>query len=194
MSIEKLEELMQQTHQMAHSIRRLTHYYHKQEEQPMMHPGQGRLLALVMEKQPVSQKDLVDILDIRPSSLSEALKKLETKGMITRRSDEQDKRNVIVEVTEEGAKLAKGVEAGREQIARQVFGALTEEEQQELSGLLKKLADAWQETLKDVPDEPHPPHGACGPHGRPPFPPGHMREHHMQSYMGCKGKRPERTW
>ena len=45
-------------------------------------------------------KDLAEKLDIRPSSLSEALDRLQEKEFITRSTDENDKRKVIVSLTD----------------------------------------------------------------------------------------------
>lgn len=118
-------------------------------ESPMMHHGQGRLLHKIAERQPVSQKDLVDMLDIRPSSLSELLKKLDAKGLVERKQDENDKRNVIVSLTEAGAEAEKQGRESRGENAAKLFEGLTAEEQVQLNELLKKLVASWKEKYGD---------------------------------------------
>ena len=103
----RIENLEEKAIRFAHLMKRVTHLHHRHEEGPMIHPGQGKLLLLILRKEPVGQKELVEMLDIRPSSLSELLKKLEAKGFVTRTPDEQDKRNMIVTLTGEGKALAE---------------------------------------------------------------------------------------
>ncbi|MDL2238219.1 MarR family transcriptional regulator [Christensenellaceae bacterium OttesenSCG-928-K19] len=136
-------------------------FFYTKGERPMHH-GQGRLLELIREMQPVGQKDLVEKLDIRPSSLSEMLKKLETKGLIERRQDEQDKRNVVVSLTGEGQKVAEQQTDGRDEITRKMFAALNAEEQEQLNGLLEKLIASWKESFDR---QEFPERRPCGPHG-----------------------------
>lgn len=64
--------------------------------------GQGRILSTLRRRQSISQRELGDILDIRPQSLGELLQKLEANGYITRHRSETDKRSLIVELTAKG--------------------------------------------------------------------------------------------
>ncbi len=161
-----LEGLMGRASQFAHLMRRMMHFYHKGSEGPMMHPGQGGLLMLILKKEPVAQKELVEILDIRPSSLSELLKKLEAKGLIARTPDEQDKRNVVVALTPQGRKLAEQTADSREDLQARLFAALSEDELKQFDALLAKLAGSWQKTLEEAGEDelPCPPHRGHGPH------------------------------
>ena len=169
----QLKDLMDQSRRFAHMMGRVCHLYHKQAESPLLHPGQGRLLSLIRENEPVGQKELVELLDIRPSSLSELLKKLEEKGLVSRAQDEADKRNVVVSLTEEGRSLAEQAEQGRDALEAKVFDALSEDELHQLHAIFAKLMDSWQTTLAEAgePEEPltHGPHHRphCGP--RPGF-------------------------
>lgn len=66
---------------------------------------QGRLLNYIFRssiKAPVYQKDLEKEFNIRRSSATELLQKIESKGLIRRIEDKNDKRVKIIEVTEEG--------------------------------------------------------------------------------------------
>ncbi|MBR4904245.1 MAG: MarR family transcriptional regulator [Selenomonadaceae bacterium] len=64
--------------------------------------GQGRILSALRRMHNISQKELGYILDIRPQSLGELLQKLETNGYIRRYHSKEDKRALIVELTEKG--------------------------------------------------------------------------------------------
>lgn len=64
--------------------------------------GQGRILSTLRRRHSISQRELGDILDIRPQSLGELLQKLEANGYIERHRSETDKRSLIVELTAKG--------------------------------------------------------------------------------------------
>ena len=64
--------------------------------------GQGRILSALWKRRSVSQRELGDILDIRPQSLGELLQKLEANGYIRRHRSETDRRVLIVELTAKG--------------------------------------------------------------------------------------------
>lgn len=107
------------------------------------HPSQHRILSLLSEKESIPQQELLEILDIRASSLSELLSKLEDKGLIVRTKPDHAKRNVNVEITDLGAASANEYAAHKEEAARILFGSLTEEEKKTLDGLLEKLFRDW---------------------------------------------------
>ena len=57
-------------------------------------PAVGRLLACAAENPGISSRELCELLDIRPSSLSEMLSRAEAEGLLTRAVDEEDRRVV----------------------------------------------------------------------------------------------------
>ena len=69
-----------------------------------MQPGysQQRLLGLLDEMGPTSQKKIQEILDIKCGSLSELCTKLLDKGYIEKSRDENDRRNAVLKITEKG--------------------------------------------------------------------------------------------
>lgn len=103
--------------------------------------GQGKILRILSQREEMTQKELQDILEIRPGSMSEIVSKLEGRGMLERIRDEQDKRKVILRITKDGK--AEGMEKTRHEIERELFRSLSEEEQNTLRELLKKLLEDW---------------------------------------------------
>lgn len=64
--------------------------------------GQGRVLALLDERDEMRQRDMCIELGIRPQSLGEILVKLEKAGYVARRTSETDRRIQLVRITEAG--------------------------------------------------------------------------------------------
>ena len=87
----------------------------------------------------VRQKTLTEELRINPSSVSELISKLQNDGYVQRTIDPEDKRATLIVLTELGE--ARAAELADERQARfaGLFGALTEEEKEQLLALLEKL-------------------------------------------------------
>jgi DNA-binding MarR family transcriptional regulator len=120
------------------------HHHHHMDFGLMGNPyrGQGRVLKLLKMQPEITQKELSDLLDMRPQSLGDLLKKLEQKGYVTRTPSENDKRAMIIRLTEKGANEEIGDE---EQLGfNSLFQCLSEEEQVQLSEYLKRIIDNWR--------------------------------------------------
>jgi len=119
--------------------------------------SQGRLLGLLSQSDGLFIKDIVEAFDIRPSSASELVSKLEKNGFVRVESDTEDKRARKVFLTDEGKALADKMKETRTEITNELFDGLTEEEQGQLLALLKKmngsLADKSFDLHKDADKE-----------------------------------------
>ena len=99
-----------------------------------------RLLVLIAEHpEGMWQKDLAWEADINASSASEMIGKLEEGAYLTREADENDRRAVLLKLTEAGYRRAEEIRAEREGFLETLFAKLSEEEKQTLSDLLDKL-------------------------------------------------------
>ena len=63
--------------------------------------GQGRVLALLKIQPEIATKDMAYLLGIKQQSLNELLKKLEKSGYVKRKPSKEDKRVMIVCLTNE---------------------------------------------------------------------------------------------
>ncbi|MBS7576456.1 MULTISPECIES: MarR family transcriptional regulator [unclassified Enterococcus] len=109
-------------------------------------PAQQRIIDLLSEEDGLTQGLLAELLDIKPSSLAETLKKLEQKGVINRREDKDDKRIKQVFLTEAGKLKAS---TGKQlDYSEALFKGLTVAEQEALQQLLTKMIAGFPENLK----------------------------------------------
>lgn len=135
------------------------------------HQGQGRVLALLKLKPELGQKELSAILDIRPQSLGELLTKLERQGFITREPSEEDRRSVVVRLTEAGRQASGQAVRGPDYDG--FLSCLSTDEQTAFGAYLERLIAALEAELESQgpwsPDDfgPHSDH-----HGRG-YGPGH---------------------
>lgn len=106
--------------------------------------GQAGMLAVLASHGQMSQARLADKLGVRSASASELLSKMEAEGLVLRTPDEEDGRAYKVELTEAGSAAAREVMAERRARDAHLFEALNEEEKEQLTTLLDKLAHSWR--------------------------------------------------
>ena len=110
--------------------------------------GQGRILAFLKMKDGVSTKDMSYVLGVRVSSLNEILSKLEKGGYIEREPSEEDKRVMLIKLTEKGRN-----ESRAESEPYGLFDCLTEEEQVILGGYFDRITAQLEEELAEADPE-----------------------------------------
>jgi DNA-binding MarR family transcriptional regulator len=105
-----------------------------------LHPGQLAVLGALSDRGGMSQRRLGELTQIEKSSMVVYLDALEAGGWILRKSDSQDRRAHVVQLTPEGAR--KFSQLGPRLLAAQnrFLVPLTKEEIASLSGMLKRLA------------------------------------------------------
>ena len=107
--------------------------------------GQGRILAMLKMRDGISTKDLSYLLGLRVSSLNEMLAKLEKAGYATREPSEQDKRVMLVKLTEKG----RNEEQPGDVDFGDIFSCLSDEEQQAFGEYLDRVIAALRASIGD---------------------------------------------
>ena len=139
---------------------------------PVCPPAVGRLLACVAENPHVSSRDLCEILDLRPSSLSEMLARAESEGWITRTVDDADRRVQRVNLSEKGKSFIEKMEAARQKDLERKTSCFTEEEKAQFCALCDRLSAHLESLALDLPEFPPRPDPEQPPQKpRRPFPP-----------------------
>ena len=105
--------------------------------------GQYKCLFLLDEAGTITQRRLSHILEIRSTSLSEILSKLEKKGYITRTLSETDKRTYIISVTSDGRKEAQRVRSIRLKEHHELTDPLSDEDKYALYKILEKIKEYY---------------------------------------------------
>jgi DNA-binding MarR family transcriptional regulator len=141
--IEDKNNLLEQFIKISWLIMRKNHHHDYMGFGHLRNPyrGQGRVLKLLKMKPETTQKELSELLDMRPQSLGDLLKKLEQNGYITRTPSESDKRAMVIQLTEKGANEEIGDE--KQFGSDSLFGCLSEEEQANMSEYFRRIIDSW---------------------------------------------------
>lgn len=125
-----LHRLGRQLHRCSHHLGHLDGYYREQ----------SRLLLLIAENDGVIQRDLAEEMDVRPSSMTEMLGKMEQLGLVYRKQDEGDQRVMHIFLTEQGRTIAEESKKANAKLTDALFQGLTEDEINEMLRLTEKLA------------------------------------------------------
>jgi MarR family transcriptional regulator, lower aerobic nicotinate degradation pathway regulator len=127
--------LLAKAYQRAHSVakRRLTAYG--------LTPIQQLVLAAVSQEEGISAGDLGKKLTLDPATLSGILDRMSERGWIVKDSDPDDKRLLIIRLTDEARKMEPTLMQERDKANDEILRNLSLEEKVLLKRLLKDLRD-----------------------------------------------------
>lgn len=112
------------------------------EEQEGMHPYHHAVLAVLDEGQRDTQGAIAEALGYDKGQLVGLLDELEHAGLVERRRDPSDRRRQVVEMTSEGRKALTRLRRLSAKLEDEFMASLSEDERQQLHGLLLRLAEA----------------------------------------------------
>jgi len=99
-----------------------------------------RALEFLASNEPRKMGELAEFLGLAVNSVTDIVNGLERRGLVRRRRDDADRRVVRVELTRAGRAAAQTITSGVLDIYRTYLSALTEEEQETLLALYRKIA------------------------------------------------------
>lgn len=97
--------------------------------------GQPHMLFALSNKDGLSQKELADRLNIKASTITVMLKRMEKANLVMRKQDTKDQRVSRVYITEEGREVCQKAIDVMRKMEEECFGNFTEEERT----ILKRL-------------------------------------------------------
>lgn len=133
------------------ALQRLNRQMHRSRHRIMppiegLNRGQIRLLFLISKNDGIIQRDLADMMDIRPSSLTEMLSNLEEHSFILRKSDEKDRRLMHVYLTDAGRNAIEGFNQVNDKLSASIFNCLTTEESEKMLEMVNKINENLEMT------------------------------------------------
>ena len=104
-----------------------------------LHVGQEMVLCALWEKEGVTQTELGGHLAVQPATVTNALRRLERKGLVERIPDTDDQRVFRVFPTAESKRRKVDVEEKWDQLERTSFTGFTGREREVLHSLLSRV-------------------------------------------------------
>ena len=135
-------------------------------------PAVGRMLLTLQANDGASPAELCEVMDVRPSSMSELLGRMEENGLVRREMSETDKRATKVFLSDTGKDSVARIEAKFREENEQLAACFSEEERAQFCALCDRLSAHVESLPHEESCGPRAPHGGCchghhGPHGGP---------------------------
>jgi DNA-binding MarR family transcriptional regulator len=102
--------------------------------------AQARLLSL-LSLEPLPMRKLARKLKCEPSNVTGIVDRLESRGLVERRTDPGDRRVKLAAATEEGRRVARELREGL-RFAREPLAGLSHRERESLRNLLRRMLGA----------------------------------------------------
>lgn len=109
---------------------------------------QWRLLAVLNEHAPLSQQDLVNRTLMDKVNVSRTVSSLITRGLVTKKSQDNDKRFQSLTLTKEGQSVVDEIIPLAKDLENSLLGTFSKEEILSLDGLLRALWSRVDEIQK----------------------------------------------
>jgi MarR family transcriptional regulator, organic hydroperoxide resistance regulator len=111
---------------------------------PELAPTHGEILHLLNQNTSMAMGELAQGINRDKSTITSLIKKLETLGLVKRDQSKDDRRKVIITLTEKGKKYKKPLATGYEKLAKILSQNLNTKDEAQLTAILKKIASAWE--------------------------------------------------
>lgn len=107
-------------------------------------PGQFHAISALYRQGPLPMSEIAAELKVSKQQLTPLIGKLIDSGMVMRREDEQDRRIILIEVTDKGITAFKNLKLKIKKNIKDKLAILPEEELQELHSLMIRLQEILQ--------------------------------------------------
>lgn len=106
--------------------------------------GKDRVLVLLSERGPITQRELAELIQRKPATLCQQLEAMEEAGLVDRKPNGADRRTVDVCLTHEGEQAAREAIDRRAAMASALFGPLAGEDRAVMRRVLEELNHRWR--------------------------------------------------
>ncbi len=131
---EQIGHLLRKAHQRASSIFQ-SHFSDVQ-----LTPTQFAALAKLKDEKELSQNHLGRLTAMDPATIQGVTRRLIDRGLIQTRADDNDRRRMLLRLTDEGQALTDSLVDKASAVSRKTLATLNEDEQRRIIELLAKLA------------------------------------------------------
>ena len=116
---------------------------------PSLTLPQMRVLTIVSRQGPLNLNAVAQSLGVHPSNATRTCNRLVEAGLLDRRDNPEDRRNVVLTLTPEGHALWEGVMNHRRRSIEEVVRRLTADEREQLAAGLTAFARVAEQTFEE---------------------------------------------
>ncbi len=104
-------------------------------------PSYRNIMSSLCENESLTQLELVKITNLKAPTISITLRSMERDGIVSRVKNDIDRRETHVAITDKGRKIYQKMLVSIEKIQKKMTNGLTDKEAEQISAILKKMAD-----------------------------------------------------
>jgi DNA-binding MarR family transcriptional regulator len=124
-------------------------------------PSQGRALDVLARGaqrggRMIRLNQLAERLHIAPRSVTTVVDALESAGLVARVQDPEDRRAILLRLTESGEQMVERIAQVRQQVAEEYFGPVSPTDRATLLQLLRSTDQAYEQAHPHHHHHPHP--------------------------------------
>jgi DNA-binding MarR family transcriptional regulator len=109
-----------------------------------------RVVEFLGNEGPRMMRELAEHLKVAVNSVTSIVDNLERKGLVRRQRSQEDRRVIRVELTDPGTEIYQSLVEVNRRLFRSMLGALTEDEQEILLVLFRKIARAGRTQVRQM--------------------------------------------
>ncbi len=146
-------DLMTKERIIKHKMKQAHHMFervlHQNLNETEVFAGESRLLMRIADHENLSQRELARRVGTSPASVGVSLKKLESKGYIVRREDDNDSRANQIELTDKGDEFIEETHELFQRLDKAIFQGFSEEEMNVLESFLDRMHHNLDQMMGD---------------------------------------------
>jgi DNA-binding MarR family transcriptional regulator len=112
-------------------------------------PAQNHVLMVLCMKGDMGVKQLAEALYVTSGAVTQHVDALEKAGFVVRKMNANNRRQVIVKITEKGQTAFQEFRQAKTEMLSKVFGKLDDDELHALVGLIEKVSQQYVKTKGD---------------------------------------------
>jgi DNA-binding MarR family transcriptional regulator len=123
------------------ATRQVSVWFEQQMKDTGLAPQEGHLLSYLRSYAPCPVGEIVTVFDLRGSTTTSVLDRLEWRSLVVRRVNPEDRRSFLVELTAEGKRLAERVQVFVDQFEAAVARRVSAEEEKGFRAVMAAVGD-----------------------------------------------------
>jgi DNA-binding MarR family transcriptional regulator len=112
-----------------------------------LQPQEGHILSYLRGYAPCAIAEMITVFGLRGSTATSVLDRMESRGLIARRLNPDDRRSFLLELTAEGKRLAEEVQVRVEALERAIARRVTRQDEEGLRAVMEAIHEATNVTL-----------------------------------------------
>jgi DNA-binding MarR family transcriptional regulator len=111
-------------------------------------PQEGHILSFLRGYAPVPIAEVISVFGLRGSTATSVLDRLESRGLIKRQPNPDDRRSILIDITAKGRKVADDVQEHVDALEKAIARRITREQEEGFQAVMEAIAKVTKVKLR----------------------------------------------